>query len=263
MNNPVDSIASSFVEAWQFDRHIENLPAKVEDLDQAYMVQERFTSMRGVQTCGWKIAATNIAGQKHINVTHPLAGRLFVDRIYQSPAQLLLRANRMKVIEAEFTFRIGSEFNPGDRKLSRDQVMERVDGLFPAIEIPDSRFIDFVSAGAPALVADNACAREFVLGPEVTGRWREIALERYDVFVFRNGEKVVQGQGRDVLGDPRDALTWLVNDRLDRGIALQAGELVTTGVVGTPVAINAGDQILADFGLLGKVSLRFADLPDQ
>ena len=34
----------------------------------------------------------------------------------------------------------------------------------PAIEIPDSRFADFVSAGAAQLIADNACAHLFVLG---------------------------------------------------------------------------------------------------
>ena len=45
------------------------------------------------------------------------------------------------------------------------QVLDAVDTLHPAIEIPDSRFADFVSAGAAQIIADNACAHLFVLGP--------------------------------------------------------------------------------------------------
>ena len=135
--------------------------------------------------------------------------------------------------------------------------MQQVDGLFPAIEIPDSRFIDFVSAGAPTLIADNACAREFVLGDEVAGRWRDIAFDRFEVRMIKNGQQVLKGTGADVLGDPRDALTWLVNDCLRRNLSLKAGEIVTTGVVGAPVPIEQGDEVIADFGVLGRVMVEF------
>ena len=141
--------------------------------------------------------------------------------------------------------------------------MEHVDALFPAIEVPDSRFDDFVAAGAPALIADNACAREFVLGAEVTGRWRDIALDRFAVTVFRNDEATVSGVGADVLGDPRDALAWMVNEARRHGIELKSGHIVTTGVLGRPMPVSPGHRVRADFGVLGAVELTFAESPAE
>jgi 2-keto-4-pentenoate hydratase len=61
-----------------------------------------------------------------------------------------------------------------------------------------------------------------------------------------------------VLGDPLIALTWLANELSSLGIALQAGEVVTTGTCVTPLPIEPGDQVIADFGPLGKVTVRLA-----
>lgn len=259
----IDRAAAAVVDGWLRDAHFDALPdgAAPAHLDDGYAVQARFAERLGTLQAGWKLACTNVAGQRHVNVGHPLVGRLFADRVYPSPATIALRANGMRVAEAEFCFRIGLGLAPGDAPLERDEIMAAVDALYPAVELPDSRFVDFARAGAAALAADNACAREFVLGAEVTGRWRDIAFERYPVAVYRNGERAVEGTGGDVLGDPRDALAWFVNECRRRGLPLKSGQLVTTGVVGAPVPIAAGDTVRADFGMLGEVSVTFADLP--
>ncbi len=54
--------------------------------------------------------------------------------------------------------------------------MDTVASLHPAIEVPDSRFADFTRAGAAQLVADNACAHQFVLGPPTEAEWRGLDL---------------------------------------------------------------------------------------
>lgn len=71
------------------------------------------------------------------------------------------------------------------------------------------------------------------------------------------GERYV-GHGKNVLGDPRAALAWLANELSGLGIALRAGQVVTTGTCHPPLPIAAGDQIAVDFGVLGKVSVGFA-----
>jgi 2-keto-4-pentenoate hydratase len=72
-----------------------------------------------------------------------------------------------------------------------------------------------------------------------------------------NGEIVESGFGRNVLGDPRVALTWLVNELSSLGMACEAGQVVTTGTCRVPVTVKPGDVVEADFGVLGKVSCRF------
>lgn len=259
----IERAAAFLAKAWRGDAHFNALPngCAPANLDQGYLLQSRFSELIATRQVGWKIAATSSGGQSHIGVGHPLIGRLFADRVYQTPATLLLRGNRMRVAEAEFCFRFGRDLPAGEREYGVDEVMNHVDALFPAIEVPDSRFGEYAAAGAACLVADNACAREFVLGDAVAGQWREIAFEKFPVAVWRNGLSALGGSGADVLGDPRLALTWFTNECVRRGLELKAGHLVTTGVVGRPVAIGPGDTIVADFGVLGAVELTVADAP--
>jgi 2-keto-4-pentenoate hydratase len=77
------------------------------------------------------------------------------------------------------------------------------------------------------------------------------------VAVRLNGEIVESGFGRNVLGDPRVALTWLVNELSALGISCEAGQVVTTGTCRVPVTVKPGDVVEADFGELGKVGCRF------
>jgi 2-keto-4-pentenoate hydratase len=261
IDEDIERAAALLAENWRSDGHIDSLAVEGAPIgvDQGYEIQARLAARLATPQVGWKIAATSSGGQQHVRVDHPLIGRLFADRVYPAPSTLLIRDNRMRVAEAEFCFRFGRDLPDASGTLGRDEVMESVDALFPAIELPDSRFIDFVAAGAPSLIADNACAREFLLGDEVGGAWRDIAFDRYSVSVYVNDVEVVRGSGGDVLGDPRDALTWFVNECARRGMTLKSGHIVTTGVVGRPVPINASDHIRADFGVLGVVELTMSD----
>ncbi len=126
--------------------------------------------------------------------------------------------------------------------------------LHPAIELPDSRFADFVGAGEAQLIADNACAHLFVLGEATSADWRALDLVEAQAAITLRGEQYL-GHGRNVLGDPRIALAWLANELRGLGVTLRAGEVVTTGTCNIPLPIAAGDHFAADFGVLGKVSV--------
>ncbi len=259
----IERAAAALAAAWRDDAHFGAMPegCAPATLADGYAVQSRLAKLVGTPQSGWKIAATSAGGQRHIGVEHPLIGRLFADRVYPAPATLMMRDNRMRVAEAEFCFRFGRDLPAGVTDLTAEAVMEYVDALFPAIEVPDSRFVDFVSVGAPALVADNACAREFVLGEPVAGDWRDIAFDRFPVVVYLDGERAVEGVGADVLGDPRDALAWMANECARRDMTLKSGHLVTTGVLGRPLAIAPGNRVRADFGVLGEVELSLSGEP--
>lgn len=209
---------------------------------------------------GWKIAATSIAGQKHINVSGPLAGRLLAERLHADGATLSMAGNRMAVAEAEFVFEMAHDLAPRTTPYSQTEVMAAVAELHLGIEVPNSRFLDFVGAGEAQLIADNACGHEFVLGPRVDIAWREIDLAAHAVHATVEGTSrryERAGIGANVLGDPRIALTWLANELSSLGVTLAAGQLVTTGTCVVPLEIVAGDAVTADFGVLGVVSARF------
>lgn len=240
-------------------RLLDQLPEATRPATRAdgYAVQAGFEAYSEHPRYGWKIAATSAAGQQHINVDGPIAGRLLAETVFAPGADIALAGNRMRVCEPEFGFRFG-ETLPGGRSYSRDAVMEAVATLHLTLEIPDSRFTDFTAVGAPSLIADNACARELVVGPAVEADWRAADLAAHPVRA-EVAEKVTRdGSGAAVLGDPRDALTWLVNEVTGMGIDILKGELVTTGTCMIPLDIAPGDAVIADYGAFGTIGVRFS-----
>ncbi len=231
---------------------------------EGYTVQAEVARLSGQPSVGWKIAATSVAGQKHINVDGPLAGRLLANRAFAAGSvaanSIDLVPSLLRVVEAEFTFRMGRALPPrvaGAGAYSVDEVMSEVASLHLAIEIPDCRFADFLHVGAPSVIADLACASWWIVGDAVTANWRDIDLASHGVTATKNGAVAADGIGSNVLGDPRVALTWLANELCVYGDGLLAGDYVTTGTCVVPVPCAPGDAFVMDFGVLGTISAKF------
>ena len=221
-----------------------------------YAIQARLEARSQAPLYGWKIAATSKAGQAHIGVDGPLAGRILAERVAPSGGALPFHPNRMAVAEVEFAFRFARSLPPRAAPYEVEEVLSAVGSLHPAIEIPDSRYVDFAAAGAPQLIADDACAHYFVAGAATGEDWRRMDLARCAAVGRVLGRYEREGVGANVLGDPRIALTWLANELRGLGVTLAAGETVTTGTCMQPLDGRAGDRVEADFGAIGKVSVR-------
>jgi 2-keto-4-pentenoate hydratase len=248
---------------WQAGTKIGALPPALRPThaEQGHAIQALLPSVGARQVLGWKIAATSGVGQAHIGVSGPLAGRILSGQVDADGGTLSLRGNGMRVAEPEFAFGFGAALAPRQAAYTVNEVLAAVDTLHPAIEVPDSRFADFAQAGEAQLLADNACAHRFVLGAATTADWRvlDLATHRVQGRVLAGGACRLQrdGDGSAVLGDPRVALAWLVNELSRLGVGLAAGQFVTTGTCMVPLALEPGDWVQADFGHLGEVSARF------
>jgi 2-keto-4-pentenoate hydratase len=231
-------------------------PMRPRDRAEGYAIQAAIENYSAGPLFGWKIAATSEAGQKHINVDGPMAGRILPETVIPDGGTAAMAGNEMRVVEPEFAFRMQADLPPRPAAYTVREVLDAVDTLHPAIEIPDSRFRDFVDAGAAQIIADNACAHLFVLGQSAKSDWRALDLVEERPVVRLRGKQFT-GHGKNVLGDPRIALTWLANELRQLGLTLRAGEVVTTGTCHAPLPIQSGDLFEADFGSLGSVSVAF------
>ena len=270
----IEQASDVLYDCWETGRRLAAIPEQLRPRTRAegYAIQALLEQRSAAPLFGWKIAATSAAGQAHINVDGPLAGRLLRERVVdlsrhsreaaeaEGGAEIPFGSNHMRVAEAEFAFRMAHDLAPRDIPYTVEEVLDAVATLHPAIEIPDSRFDDFTIVGAPQLIADNACAHLFVVGPAATAAWRSIDLVEHRVtgsVTSADGQTVTrEGKGANVLGDPRVALAWLVNELSQLRKTLHAGEIVTTGTCLTPLPIAPGDNVVADFGQLGTVRVR-------
>lgn len=244
---------------WNAGEVIDDLPLdlKPHTRTEGYAIQAVLEDLSKRPLFGWKIAATSKAGQEHIGVSGPIAGRVLAERAFEDGADLVFGENRMRVAEPEFAFRFATTLKPRRKEYTLEDVLGAVGSLHPAIEIPDSRFENFATVGEAQLIADNACAHEFILGPAVEADWRAIDLSQHKATIEAVGGEVHDGIGANVLGDPRDALLWLVQEVTGLGLTIDAGQVVTTGTCAEPLDIEPGDEVIADFGALGDVNVSF------
>src|ERR1700760_2097979 len=118
------------------------------DRAEGYAIQAAIEQSSAGALFGWKIAATSEAGRKHINVDGPMAGRILSETVISDGGTASMAGNEMRVGEPEFAFRMAKDLPPRSEPYTVREVLDVVGTLHPAIEIPDSRFADFVSAGA-------------------------------------------------------------------------------------------------------------------
>ena len=226
------------------------------DRIEGYAIQAEIERTSRGRLFGWKIAATSEAGQQHINVAGPIAGRILEETVIANGGTAPMYGNEMRVVEPEFAFRMARDLPPRPSPYTVREALDAVETLHPAFEIPDSRFADFVKAGEAQLIADNACAHLFVLGAPTSADWRARDLIEERPVITLGGKEHI-GHGKNVLGDPRAALAWLVNELRGLGLTLRAGEVVTTGTCHAPLPIQSGDVVAADYGVLGHVTVGF------
>lgn len=240
--------------------HLSELPREYRPKNraQSYKVQSLWPSKLVGSVGGWKIAATSLAGQEHISVKGPLAGPILSNRFFTNGSNLSLSKNRMRVAGCEIVFIFGQTITPQSSLLSIEDAICTVSGVAPGIEVPDSRFLNFETAGEAQLIADCACSNDMVLG-KVTG------LDSAEVRALRNLKIIARlsdgsnftGYGHNVMDDPLNALLWFVQEMGQAGITIHPGQFLTTGACVKPIPVHPGISVTADFEWLGQMHVNF------
>ena len=86
----LEAASDALWQHWQRGTCIHSLPTPIRPFTRAagYAVQARLEARSSSPLFGWKIAATSKAGQAHIAVNGPLAGRLLAERVRPNGAEI-------------------------------------------------------------------------------------------------------------------------------------------------------------------------------
>lgn len=222
-------------------------------LADAYEVQRLNVERRlaaGDVSLGWKLGLTSRAKQEAMGVSEPLWARLTTAMVHEEGDPLDLSTLIHPRVESEIAFLLGRDLDGPTATVA--SVLAATEGVFPALEILDSRFDDFRFA-LPDVVADNASAARIVLGgrllPPHAADWQ------LEGMVLRDAGEVVQtAAGAAVSGHPAAAVAWLARDVG----GLPAGAIVLSGGLTAPIPLRAGVDVTAEFTTLGRVTVRCA-----
>jgi len=227
---------------------------------QAYDIQDRLHVLLGDDgygtPCGYKIGCTTRVMQDYLGIDQPCAGAMFAPRLATETIEVALADHRRLGVECEIAVRLGQGLAAEDAPYDRTQVTAAIAAWMPSLEIVEDRYQDYESIGAPTLVADDFFHAGCVTGPPVNP---DTAPDMCAVEgrLLIDGVEAGRGKGRDILGDPVEALTWLANHLGARGKSLTAGSVVTLGSVVKTVWIDSPARAEADFPALGRVAAVF------
>jgi 2-keto-4-pentenoate hydratase len=133
------------------------------------------------------------------------------------------------------------------------EVYKSISAVLPSIELVDSRFKDWTKIGVNNLIADNAVHAHWVFGAEIKNL-NYFNFNDHSVDLFINEKLIEKGNSNNVMGNPINSLTWLINKLAQKSKNLPKNYYVSTGTCTRAIPISKGDNIVADFGKLGKVS---------
>lgn len=199
------------------------VPAALEpaNTDIAYEVQQRFLSKCNVGIGGWKIGAKSETG--------PIQGApLPLPRIYSRSASIARRDYPVLGIELELIFSFNRDFLPQPDPVPERDVLESVNAFGASIEIVSSRIAGWPETPKLSQLADLQNHGALVIGKMVEYR-SDFSFADPMADLRINGVPLFSGAGRNPAGDPRRLLCWLVNHCRERGLALPAGSIITTG----------------------------------
>jgi 2-oxo-3-hexenedioate decarboxylase len=223
-------------------------------LQDAYAIQAegiRLRTARGERVVGLKMGLTSEAKRRQMNLDSPVYGVLTDRMRVPAHGSLRLQGAIHPKIEPEIAFRTSRELRG---RITREQALEACASVFAAMEILDSRFLDFKYFSLPDVVADNSSSSLFVLATTERPP-RELDLPHLQMVMEVNGERVQAARSDAISGDPVLSLIQLCELLEQHGESLPAGSIVLAGAATAAHMLKPGDHVRLTVDGLGEVAV--------
>jgi 2-keto-4-pentenoate hydratase len=208
---------------------------------------------QGERLWGHKIGLTSAPMQELLGVDEPDFGYVLDSMVLPDRVAVPVAAFCAPRVDPEVTFRMRDPLRgPG---VTVADVMAATEAVAPALEIVDSRIVDWRITLADT-IADNDSSGAVVLGDWVPLH-QAPSLPDTTATLFVNDTAVATGSGTAVMGDPAAAVAWLANALANYDTTIEAGQFVMSGSYTTASFVVAGDHASATISGLGTVSVTF------
>ena len=231
-------------------------------IEDGYAIQREWVRLEladGRFIRGRKIGLTSRAMQQASQITEPDYAPLMDDMFFESGADIPAERFIAPRVEVELAFVLARPLaGPG---VTVADVLAATACVTPALEIIDARIEQFDrETRAPRKVFDTIA--DFAASAGVVLGGRRVAVGEVDLrwvgaMLFKNGVIEETGLAAGVLNHPAAGVAWLADKIAPYGEQLRAGDVVLAGSFTRPTGATRGDELHADFGPLGNISLRF------
>lgn len=253
-----DQLSMELYESFRRRAAMEPLTMKNKNLtvEDAYDIQMRNVKRAledGEVLTGRKVGLTSKGMQQLLNITEPDFGHLFRSMELKNGDTVSMEWTIQPKVEGEVAFILKEDLKGPN--ITMEDVYKATDYICAAIEIVDSRIKDW-EIKLVDTIADNGSSAFYILGDKKLDI-NEVSLPEIEMTLYKNGEALNRGTGKEVLENPAMGVAWLANKLYDFGDSLKKGEVVLSGAfTESPEAIT-GDQFKCEFTELGTVEVKF------
>ena len=224
------------------------------DIDLAYEVQELFNQRvfeeKGYTRSGFKIGLTSPAVQQQLGVDQPDFGLIFHQTDISKSRSVPFKELMQPKVEAEMAFILGRDVTETFDHI--EDVKDVLDSVYLSMEIVGSRVLNW-DIRITDTVADNASASHYILSEYAT-EIGDVDFEAAKMKLYENGELKSEGSANACMGNPLNAVLWLCNTFITRGVALKKGDVILSGALGPMVPCTRGAEYRAEIQGLGELS---------
>ncbi len=188
---------------------------------EAYAIQDRMAELIGSEVAGWKVGATVRAVQVFEGHDAPLPGRVFADRLFDSPAKIPAHLFKGAKVECEFAFRLTRDLPAGKGPVTRDQIADSLT-FHPAFELAGSRYAPGTGERAAITfdgVADNGSGGAAVLGAAVKD-WQSLPFDTLEIDAHIDDSPPIQIYTGAYRRDPATITAETFSDLRARGVPI-------------------------------------------
>ena len=212
---------------------------------------------------GYKVGFTGKASQERFGVTEPARGVLFAPMILESGAELPADYGVRPLYEADLIVTIAdASIMDATTPL---EAAAALGAVVPFIELPDIVVPEGETLDAANIIALNVMPRYGVVGPGIPVDADEAFVAAFAdmeaIVVDETGAEIERSRGSALLGNPLNAMLWLVGNLKASGLALKPGDMISLGSLGKLYPTAPGKTITMRYqGLPGgtsEVSVRF------
>lgn len=208
----------------------------------AYAIQHEVLLACGQTVAGWKVGSKSPNG-------HVQGSALPSDCVVPEPAYLSRSDYAVLGLELEVAFTFSRTFEPRAENYSDEEIMESLSQMGAAIEIVCSRVTGWPDTDKLIQLADMQNHGALIIS-EMVDYDPDFAFLTQSAEMHVDERTVFSGPGANPAGDPRRLLPWLVNHCSRQGIALIAGQPVTTG---SYIGMHFPDKAETVTGRLGQL----------
>ena len=205
----------------------------------------------GDELLGWKVGLNAAPVQAALGLDGVVVGFLTTATALEGGVTHSLAGASNPGIEPELAIRFGADL-PAD---ASEQVAAAIDAIAPALELVD---LDRPLDDLHAILAGNVFHRGVLLGDFDVARVGG-DLDGLAVAVRRSGEDAGSVSAAESYGDLAETVRMVSRRLALMGESLRAGQFVIAGSLTPIVPVAAGDEVRADFGPLGALTMEFTD----